>query len=48
MFSKIASTLRSTAAWRMSAKTTVAFAVGSAIAFADHVFDGGPRNPAAQ
>ena len=34
MFSKIASTLRSTAAWRMSAKTTVAFAVGSAIAFA--------------
>ena len=34
MFSKIASTLRSTAAWRMSAKTTIAFAVGSAIAFA--------------
>jgi signal transduction histidine kinase len=34
MFSKTASTLRSTAAWRMSAKTTIAFAVGSAIAFA--------------
>jgi signal transduction histidine kinase len=34
MFSKIASTLRSTAAWRMSVKTTVAFALGSAIAFA--------------
>ncbi len=34
MFSKIVSTLRSTAAWRMSTKTTIAFAVGSAIAFA--------------
>ncbi len=34
MSSKTVSTLRSTAAWRMSAKTTIAFAVGSAIAFA--------------
>lgn len=34
MFSKIASALRSTAAWRMSVKTTIAFAAGSAIAFA--------------
>lgn len=34
MFSKIANTLRSTAAWRMSVTTTVAFALGTAIAFA--------------